>query len=47
MAWEDVEVAFDGILKTDMIVNLRHLDIRDFLDNAKTQFLEEMQKVIR
>ena len=36
-----------GRLKTGIIVNLECLDVQDFLVNAETQFLREIQKVLR
>ena len=36
-----------GRLKTGIIVNLEHLDIQDFLADAETQFLKEIQKLLR
>ena len=47
MVWENVNSAFEGPLKTGVIVNLEHLDIQDFLANAETQFLREIQKVLK
>ena len=47
VVWEDVESAFKGRLKTGTIVNLEHLDIRDFFTNAETQCLREIQRVLR
>ena len=47
VVWEDVESALEGRLKTSIIINVEHLDIQDFLANAKTQFLREVQKVLR
>ena len=47
VVWEDVESAFEGRLKTGIIVNLEHLDIQDFLANAKIQFLRKIQKLSR
>ena len=47
VVWEDVESAFEGRLKTGIIVNLEHLDNQDFLANAETKFLGEIQKVLR
>ena len=38
---------FEGRLKTGVIVNLEHLDIQDFLANAETHFLREIQNVLR
>ena len=46
VVWEDVESAFEGRLKTGIIVNLEHLDIQDYLANAEIQFLREMQKSV-
>ena len=47
VVWEYVDSVFDGRLKTGVIVNLEHLDIQDFLANAETQFLREIQKVLK
>ena len=47
VVWEDVESAFEGRLKTGIIVNLEHLDIQDFLANAEILILREIQKVLR
>ena len=47
VVWDVVESAFVGWLKTGIVVNLEHLDIQDFLVNAETQFLKEIQKVLR
>ena len=47
VAWENVESAFEGRLKTSIILNLEHLDIQDFLVNSETPFLREIQKVLR
>ena len=42
VVWEDVESAFEGRLKTGVIVNLEHLDIQDFLTSAETQLEREI-----
>ena len=47
VVWEDIESAFEGRLKTGIIANLEHLEhVQDFLANAETQFLREIQKVL-
>ena len=47
MVWEDVESAFQGRIKTGIIVNLEHQDIQDFLANSETQLLREIEKVLK
>jgi len=45
--YHEVETAFQRGLRTGVISNLRHLELTDFLDEAETLFMREIQRVLR
>jgi len=45
--YHEVETAFQRRLRTGVISNLRHLELTDFLDEAETVFVREIQRVLR
>ena len=46
VSWEEIETAFQGRLKTGAIVNLQHLNLREFLADANEEFAARIDDVL-
>ena len=47
MRWEDLETAFQNRIKTDSIVNLVHVDLKHFLEDAKLLTSKRINSVLK
>ena len=46
VSWDDVEAAFNNRIRTGIITNHRHLDFLHFMEDARQQFIIEVQQAV-
>ena len=46
VSWDDVEAAFNNRIRTCIIINHRHLDFLHFMEDARQQFIIQVQQAV-
>ncbi|XP_044019455.1 uncharacterized protein LOC122859838 [Aphidius gifuensis] len=45
--WQDLENVFRNRMKTSVIINLKHKDVKDFLSDAKKMFISQIAHILQ
>ncbi|CAD6227413.1 GSCOCG00012005001-RA-CDS [Cotesia congregata] len=45
--WQDMESAFEGRIKTGSVINLRHTDLKTFLNDAENLVIKKVQEAMQ
>lgn len=45
--WRDTETAFKRRIRTGLVINLSHKDVRDFLDDARELIIPQIQRTVQ
>lgn len=46
ICWEDIESTFNSRIRTGCITNIRHIDLTQFLNDARSMFVRRIKKIL-